>query len=178
MTFWFGSSTSAVLCCLPLFITSMVHFPIPIPFQYLDCMFSQFVIGSLILLRFWQTRHQLYVHLPPITKTIQVRWTRHAGHCWRRRDELISDALLWTPHMAEQKQDDQYEHKFRNYVRIRDVILKTCQGRWMIGKVAREGQGYSCYQHDMMMMMMMMMMIILWLIFFPAINRVWIYRMV
>ena len=43
------------------------------------------------------TRHQLYNHLPPITKTIQVRRTRHAGHCWRSKDELISDVLLWTP---------------------------------------------------------------------------------
>ena len=43
------------------------------------------------------TRHQLYGHLPPITKTIQVRRTRHAGHCWRSRDELISDVPLWTP---------------------------------------------------------------------------------
>ena len=43
------------------------------------------------------TRHQLYSHLPPITKTIQVRRTRHAGHCWRSRDELIRDVLLWTP---------------------------------------------------------------------------------
>ena len=25
------------------------------------------------------------------------RITRHAGHCWRSRDELISDVLLWTP---------------------------------------------------------------------------------
>ena len=40
---------------------------------------------------------QLYGNLPPITKTIQVRRTRHAGHCWRSRDELISDVLLWTP---------------------------------------------------------------------------------
>ena len=40
---------------------------------------------------------QLYGHLPPITKTIQVRLTRHAGHRWRSRDELISDELLWTP---------------------------------------------------------------------------------
>ena len=47
----------------------------------------------------WQhpTRHQLYGYLPPITKTIQVRRTRHAGHCWRSRDELISDVILWTP---------------------------------------------------------------------------------
>ena len=47
----------------------------------------------------WQhsTRHQLYGYLPPITKTIQVRRTRHAGHSWRSRDELVSDVLLWTP---------------------------------------------------------------------------------
>ena len=53
-----------------------------------------------ILNKSWQqhpTRHQLYGHLPPITKTIQVRRTRHAGHCWRGRDELIRDVLLWIP---------------------------------------------------------------------------------
>ena len=53
-----------------------------------------------ILNKSWRqhpTRHQLYGHLPPVTKTIQVRRTRHAGHCWRSRDELISDVLLWTP---------------------------------------------------------------------------------
>ena len=53
-----------------------------------------------ILNKYWRqhpTRHWLYGHLPPITKTIQVRWTRHAGHCWKSRDELISDVLLWTP---------------------------------------------------------------------------------
>ena len=47
-------------------------------------------------LRQHPTRHQLYGHLPPITKTIQVRQTRYAGHYWRSRDELISDVLLWT----------------------------------------------------------------------------------
>ena len=49
----------------------------------------------------WQhpTRHQLYGHLPPIMKTIQVRQTRYAGHCWRSRDELISDVLLRTLHI-------------------------------------------------------------------------------
>ena len=53
-----------------------------------------------ILNKSWRqhpTRHQLYSHLPPITKTIQVRRTRHAGHSWRNRDELIIDVLLWTP---------------------------------------------------------------------------------
>ena len=42
------------------------------------------------------TKQQLYGHLPPITKTIQIRWTRHAGHNWRSNSELISDVLLWT----------------------------------------------------------------------------------
>ena len=42
-------------------------------------------------------KQQLYDHQPPITKTIQVRRTRHAGHCWRSKDELISDILLLTP---------------------------------------------------------------------------------
>ena len=43
------------------------------------------------------SKHQLYGHLPPITKTIQVRRTRHAEHCWRSKDELISDVLQWIP---------------------------------------------------------------------------------
>ena len=42
----------------------------------------------------YSTKQQLYGHLPPITKNIQVRRTRHAGHCWRSRNELISDVLL------------------------------------------------------------------------------------
>ena len=49
------------------------------------------------------TRHQLFGHLPSITKTIQVRRTRHAGHCWRSRDELISDVLQWTPTYGRSK---------------------------------------------------------------------------
>ena len=48
-------------------------------------------------------RYQLYVHLPPITKTIQARRTRHAGHCWRSKNKLISDVLLWTPAYSRAK---------------------------------------------------------------------------
>ena len=59
-----------------------------------------------ILNKSWRqhpTRHQLYGHLLPIMKTIQIRRTRHAGHCWRSRDELISDVLLWTPAYGQAK---------------------------------------------------------------------------
>ena len=53
-----------------------------------------------ILNRSWRQlakKQQLYGHLPPITKTTKVRRTRHAGHYWRSKDELINDILLWTP---------------------------------------------------------------------------------
>ena len=43
------------------------------------------------------TKQKLYGYLPPITKVIKIRRTTHAGHCWRIRDELIRDILLWTP---------------------------------------------------------------------------------
>ena len=88
-------------------------------------------------------RQQLYGHLPPITKTIQVRRTRHAGHCWRNRDQLINDVLQWTRHMAGQKQDDQLEHTYSSYVRLRDVALKTCPRRWTIGRSGERGSGIS-----------------------------------
>ena len=52
-----------------------------------------------ILNKSWRqhpTKQQLYGHLSPITKTIKIRRTRHAGHRWKSRDELIRDILLWT----------------------------------------------------------------------------------
>ena len=54
------------------------------------------------------------------------------------------------PHMAVQKQDDQHEHTFSSYVRIRDVVLKTCLGRWKIGRSGKRGSGISVLpaRHD------------------------------
>ena len=54
------------------------------------------------------------------------------------------------PHMAKQKQDDQLEHTYSSYVRIRDVTLKTCQKRWMIGRCGERGSGISvlAVRHD------------------------------
>ena len=43
------------------------------------------------------TKQQLYSHWPAFTKTIHVRRTRHAEHCWKSRDEHISIIFLWTP---------------------------------------------------------------------------------
>ena len=100
-----------------------------------------------ILNKSWQqhpTRHQLYGHLPPITKTIQAKQTRHAKHCWRSKDELISDVLLWTPTYGQSKAG-RPARTYSSYVMIQDVTLKTCQRRWMIGRRGeREGQRYLC----------------------------------
>ena len=54
------------------------------------------------------------------------------------------------PHMAVQKQDSQHEHTFNNYVRIRDVALKTCLRRCTIGKSGERGSGISVLpaRHD------------------------------
>ena len=82
---------------------------------------------------------------PPYHENIQVRRTRHAGHCWRSRDELIR-----LPHVAVQRQDDQHEHTFSRYVRIQEVVLKTYLGRWTIGRSGERGSGISVLpaRHD------------------------------
>ena len=53
------------------------------------------ILRAILNKSWWQhpTRHRLYGHLPPITKTIQVRRTRHAGHCWR--SDVLLDPHIW-----------------------------------------------------------------------------------
>ena len=86
-----------------------------------------------ILNKSWRqhpTRRQLYGHLPPIMKTIQVRRARHAGHCWRSKDELVSDVLLWTPTYGQAKAGRPARtYIYSSYVRTRDVTQKTCRRR-------------------------------------------------
>ena len=45
--------------------------------------------------------------------------------------------------MAVQNQDDQQEHTFSSYVRIRDFVLKTCLGRWTVGRSGERESGIS-----------------------------------
>ena len=94
-----------------------------------------------ILNKSWRqhpTRHQLYGHLPPITKTIQVRRTRHAGHCRRSRFELISDVLLWTPTHSRAKAG----RPARTYIQQLCEDTGCCRlRRWTIGKSGERGSG-------------------------------------
>ena len=48
------------------------------------------------------------------------------------------------------RQDDQHEHTFSSYVRIRDIVLKTCLGQCTIGRSGERGLGISVLpaRHD------------------------------
>ena len=59
-----------------------------------------------ILNKSWRqhpTKEQLFGQLLPVTKAIKIRRTRHAGHCWRSKDELVRDVLLWTSSQGREK---------------------------------------------------------------------------
>ena len=43
------------------------------------------------------TNKELYGTIPEITSTIRQQRMRFAAHCWRNKDELASDVLLWEP---------------------------------------------------------------------------------
>ena len=60
-----------------------------------------------------------------------------------KHGRLISDVLLWTPTYGRVNQDDQLEHTYRSYVRIRDVALETCQRRRTIGRSGERGSVIS-----------------------------------
>ena len=86
-----------------------------------------------ILNKSWRqhpTKQQLYGHLPLITKTIKVRRTRHAGHCWRSKDELKSDVLLWTSAKGRAKAG----RPARTYIQQLCENTGCCQKQRMTGR--------------------------------------------
>ena len=68
--------------------------------EYAEWVSSNFMLQA-ILNKSWRqhlTKQQLYGHLPPISKTIQPRRTRHAEHCWRSRDSVFPPINVKLPH--------------------------------------------------------------------------------
>ena len=106
-----------------------------------------------ILNKSWRqhpTRHQLYGYLPPITKTKQARWTRHAGHCWRSKDELISDVLLWILAYGQAKAGRPAQTYIQQLCEDMGCSPEDLPRRWMIGRSGERGSGISVLaaQHD------------------------------
>ena len=98
-----------------------------------------------ILNKFWKqhpTKQQLF---PSHLKNHPIRRTRHAGYCWRSKEELKSDILPWTPTQEWASVD----RPTRTYVQTLDVVWRTCRQRWRIG-MAKESQGNLCCERDLM----------------------------
>ena len=89
---------------------------------------------------------------PPITKTIPVRLTRHTGHCWRSKDELICDVLPWTPSHGRAKAGwparTYIQQLFEDTGCSPEDLPDAMNDREMWQK---RGQGYPCWRHDKMM---------------------------
>ena len=49
------------------------------------------------------SKERLYGNLVQITSVIKERRTRFAGHCYRSKDEVVSDLILWTPKHGKAK---------------------------------------------------------------------------
>ena len=101
-----------------------------------------------ILNKSWRqhsTKQQLYCHIPPNTKTIKIKQTSHAGHCWSSWNELISDVLLWIPSHGQAKAG----RPARTYIQLLcanmgcslEDLPEAMDDR---EGVTREGQGYLC----------------------------------
>ena len=84
-----------------------------------------------ILNKSWKQhlKQLLYGHLPPVSKTIQIRRTRSVEHCWK-----IHVTFSYGPlHMDVPVLADQQEPTYNSSVRTQDVVWITCRERWMIG---------------------------------------------
>ena len=63
------------------------------------------------------------IRLPtPHLTTSQLRRTRYTGNCWKSKDELISDVILWTPTHGHTMLADQWRLKCICSVRALDKV--------------------------------------------------------
>ena len=92
----------------------------------------------------YSTKQQLYGNSPPISKTIPVKRTGHAGHCWRSKTELKINVLQWIPTRGFASVGGPSKNLIGiSSVQTQVVVWKTCRKRWMIGTDAdRESRKY------------------------------------
>ena len=76
------------LFCMPLFALE----------KQLDGCFTWLLRADLnITLRDHISKKELYGDLPPISASLQIRWLKFIVHCWRSKNETVSQLLLWDP---------------------------------------------------------------------------------
>ena len=100
-----------------------------------------------ILSKSWRqhpTRYQLYGYQPPITKTTQVRRTRHAGTQLEKQGGVRKWCTPMDPHIWPSKSrttsSNVHTAAMLGYW---DVALKTCRRRWTIGRSGDRGSTIS-----------------------------------
>ena len=102
------------------------------------------------------TKQRLYCHWSPISQTIQVRCVRHAGHCWKSKDELIINILLWIPghwHTSFGRSVKTYNYRLCADTECR---LERTYEKWgPIGMCGQRQWKESVSLHNLMKMMMM-----------------------
>ena len=106
-----------------------------------------------ILNKSWRqyiTKQKLYGHLPPIMKTIQVRQTWHAGHCWRSKDELTSNILQLTSSHRWTKVRPPARTYIQQLCADAGCSLETSWEWWTIETGGERGSGRSmlAVRHD------------------------------
>ena len=117
-------------------------------------------------------KQQLYGYLPPISQTIQVRQTRYARHCWRNKDELLSDVLLCNATYGRASDDQPARTYLHKFCMDTGYSLENLPGAMEDGDDQRERerereketererererkiQGNLFWQHDLIMMEM------------------------
>ena len=75
-----------------------------------------------------KTNKELYCNLPKITDTLMIRRLRFIGHCWRKKDAVISDLLLWEPRHGARKRGRRaltYVDQLRNDTGLSIAELKS-----------------------------------------------------
>ena len=84
-----------------------------------------------------KTNKELYSNLPKIIDTLMIRRPQFIGHCWRKKDEVISDLLLWEPKHNTRKRGrpaTTYVDQLRNDTGLSIAELKSILGNqkeWM-----------------------------------------------
>ena len=86
---------------------------------------------------------------------------RNKGHCWRSKDEFVSDVLLWIPAYGQSKAGRPARTFIQQLCDDTGCNTEDLPEAMNDRETWRErGQGYPCWPHDMMMMMMFVYVLI------------------
>ena len=75
---------------------------------------------------------ELYGNIPKISSSIRQQRMRFAGHCWRSKEELIADVLLWNPKHGKRSQGRPKKTYIDQLIDDTGAVWKNYQMPWRI----------------------------------------------